>query len=132
MTLFISGNFTLHSGKSSNFKIDCDGLDHIDYKALADIVVPKLPYNFSTVYGIPKGGVRFALALSKYCRPCNNLLIVDDVLTTGGSMEEAKKLHQYDGHHTKYDHIFGLVVFARNQPADWIFSIFQMPDWIKC
>ena len=53
--------------------------------------------------------------------------IVDDVLTTGGSMEEFKIKRQWRDP-SKY---IGWVVFSRNRPPDWVRVLFQMPKvWV--
>ena len=54
------------------------------------------------------------------CMHCVPLLIVDDVFTTGGSMERVR-----DGRVAQ-----GAVVFARNQTTSWITTLFQMTP--KC
>ncbi len=123
MNLFQTGDFTLHSGKQSNFKIDCDALTDEDWQALA-----KLIYNavgrFGKVVGVPTGGLKLAKALEPYCSVTHTspVLIVDDVLTTGGSMNELRnKLRSEHGRS-----IIGIVVFARNWCPHWITPIFEM------
>lgn len=123
MSLFNTGTFRLHAGGVSNFKIDCDHLSDEDIQAVADLVGPKL--FFHTVIGVPTGGLRFARALEKYSQPGGSdapLLIVDDVLTTGVSMEQAKKEHMW------YTPPIGVVIFARGKCPDWVTPIFQMLD----
>ena len=89
--LFQYKKFTLHSGGISYFKIECDAITKEDYKTLAKIVSDKI--KFKDVYGVPRGGIPFEKALKEYIsNDSNNLLIVDDVLTTGGSMQE--EIHQ--------------------------------------
>ena len=56
---------------------------------MAKIISKKI--RFSTVYGIPTGGERLAKALEKYTTENSCFLIVDDVFTTGNSMEKARK-----------------------------------------
>ena len=52
---------------------------------------------------------------------------VDDVLTTGGSMNEFKRKRQF---RNPTDYI-GWVVFARTPPPDWVNVLFQMPKhWV--
>ena len=52
-------------------------------------------------------------------------MIVDDVLTTGGSMDEFKEEHFKD------KKVVGWVVFSRNRPPDWVNVLFQMPKhWV--
>lgn len=116
--LFQSGKFTLHGGAESSFKIDCEALTEADLDCLArmisDLVGP-----FSCVYGVPTGGVRIANALRKYSTgtPWPNL-IVDDVLTTGASMEE-----EYAKHAGKH---IGAVIFARGPVPSWVTPLFTM------
>jgi len=119
--LFQQGEFTLHSGKQTNFKIDCDALADDDWGALATMVSER--FDFSVVHGIPRGGEKFAKALQEYMNPHSAfVLIVDDVLTTGRSMEEARG--KYGVELCK-----GVVVFARGLCPNWICPLFQMlPD----
>ena len=117
--LFNYGFYQLHSGQFSNYKIDCDALTDKDIEALARMIDEK--FMFFDVIGIPQGGLRLAQALGKYTRTSGPLLIVDDVLTTGKSMEEMKKRH--GGLDT-----IGIVIFARNPCPYWVKSIFQMWD----
>lgn len=51
------------------------------------------------------------------------LLIVDDVLTTGRSMEDARRANSAYRH---MDDVIGAVIFARAKPAPWIKPVFQM------
>jgi len=119
--LFQYKKFTLHSGGTSYFKIECDALTDQDYQTFAKILSKKI--KFRKVYGIPRGGIPFENAFKEYeSNDNNNLLIVDDVFTTGNSMEEAKKKFLDMG----YDNIFGVVVFARNDCTEWIKPIFKM------
>jgi len=113
MSLFQSGAFTLHSGASSDFKIDCDALTDADWAALAAWVAPSLP-PFGDVVGVPEGGHAFARALRPYVTSGPSVL-VDDVLTTGASMEQ----------HRTSDNMRGLVLFARGEPPSWVRAIFS-------
>lgn len=110
--LFNSGNFTLHSGQQSSFKIDCDALTTADLEALACFAVGFLP-PFGSVEGVPTGGLSLAAALKPYATE-GPLLIVDDVLTTGASMEE----------HRDSREAIGLVIFARGQVPAWVTPLF--------
>ena len=119
--LFQYKKFTLHSGGTSYFKIEFDALSDEDYKTFAKILSKKV--KFKEVYGIPRGGIPFENAFLEYkTNDNNNLLIVDDVFTTGGSMEEAKKQFLDKG----FDEILGVVVFARNKCPNWINPIFEL------
>lgn len=116
--LFNFGAFTLHSGHTSHFKIDCDALTDQDLQSLADLISTKI--QFKQAIGVPSGGLRFATALNKYADPNQTLtLIVDDVLTTGKSMQEYAEKYQDQP-------IKGLVIFARNTCPEWITPIFSM------
>lgn len=125
MNLFRLGDFTLHSGVRSRFKIDCDALTDDDWQALAFLASQHLPV-FSHVCGIPRGGDRFAAALAKYAVSGADdlpILIVDDVLTTGGSMrrERDRSLTFRAG-----CGVIGCVVFARGSCPDWVTPLFAI------
>jgi len=120
MQLFQRGNFTLHSGEWSGFKIECDALTEHDWATLAFMVSQR--FVFSNVIGIPRGGLTFADALKPYAsnRTGDPWLIVDDVLNTGGSMElERQKLGELGMN------VVGVVVFARRPCPEWIYPMYQ-------
>lgn len=114
--LFQHGRFTLHSGQVSPLKIECDALGETDWDTLARIVAARL--TFSAVLPVPMGGIPFAKALRPHCGGKGPLLIVDDVLTTAGSMEQARELHGDPD-------AIGAVVFARGPCPSWVTPIFQ-------
>jgi len=118
MSLFRLGDFTLHSGNKSYYKIDCDALTDKDWATLARMIYESVG-KFRKVVGIPNGGLKLAQALKPYRFPNPEYptLIVDDVLTTGNSMEEIRK--------TMGDCI-GAVVFARNKCPNWITPLFSV------
>jgi len=117
MNLLQLEKITLHSGKISDFKIECDSLTEADWDTLA-YLGSRIVGNFSSVYGIPRGGIPFAKAMEKYVGDMGPHLIVDDVLTTGGNILEV--LHNYK------DSI-GLVAFARGRA--WpVKAIFYMNE----
>lgn len=123
-TLFKRGRFVANSELILDFKIECDALSDEDIETLAYMISEK--YYFSDVFGVPRGGDRLADALKKYINSKHGkILLVDDVLTTGGSMErrreELLKEDEYDE-----DYIFGIVVFARKRCPDWITPVFQL------
>jgi hypothetical protein len=113
MNLFEVGPFTLPSGLTTYFKIECDVLT--GWEALARLAAEMLP-PFSQVEGVPRGGVAFAEALEPYRSSEGGLLIADDVWVTGLSMHR----------HRQARPAFGVVAFARNPVADWVTSLFQM------
>lgn len=122
ITLFQQGSFRLHGGLNSDFKIDCDALSTQDLKTLASLIVRRM--HFCKVIGIPHGGTRLAQELVIYTKDVSSqVLIVDDVLTTGGSMELARKntIKQHD-----LQNIIGAVIFARSECPYWVYPIFRM------
>lgn len=117
MSLFIKENIILHSGEQSDFKIECDALTDEDLECLAYLVSKR--FDFFRVKGVPTGGERFAQKLEMYeSDESENILLVDDVLTTGNSMEDCKK--------QSLGEIKGVVIFARGKCPAWVTPIFQM------
>ena len=110
--LFEYGSFVLHSGSTTTWRINCDILTEQDWDCIANIVMEQVPY-FGEVEGVPTGGLHFAQALRPYISE-GPLLIVDDVLTTGKSMEQ---------HRGQRDAI-GVVLFARGLTPSWVTTIF--------
>jgi len=139
MSLFQKKEFFSHSGELLDFKIECDALTEEDLETFVYLIGSR--YGFKRVIGIPKGGERLAEALKEYEDPeMWSTLIVDDVLTTGGSMEEARlSLFAEDPEITETN-VMGVVLFSRMYPDDvpsWIKPIFQIwkyehPDrWLQ-
>ena len=120
MNIFQLGDFKLHSGQKSKWKIDCDALTDADYETFAWIVSNEFKIKFGKVKPIPRGGNRFAEALKKYESRSWDIhtLIVDDVLTTGKSFEAMRR--------KEVENILGVVIFARGKCPDWVIPIFQM------
>lgn len=125
MNLFTKQNITLHSGNKSDFKIECDALTDEDWDCLAYLISKQI--SFDSVRGVPNGGNKLANALKKY--ETNTwqqiILIVDDVLTTGKSMEEMKEKVLSEPHN-KDTIIKGAVIFSRGETPNWILSLFKM------
>lgn len=121
MALFNKGFFKLHSGAISNLKIDCDVLTDEDYEALAFLIAKH--FKFGDVYGIPDGGAKLAAALKPYITSDSlYCLLVDDVLTTGKSMQKWRKEIERDARFV----VLGVVIFARSKCPGWITPIFQL------
>lgn len=119
MNIFQTGEFTLHSGSLSNFKIECDALTDKDLDTIALLISQK--FDFKTVIGVPYGGTRLATKLRIYADPnSDNNLVVDDILTTGASMEEYRVTNDEEN--------IGIVIFARGPCPEWVMPIFQMWD----
>jgi len=121
MNLFQTGQYKLNSGKVSYFKIECDALTDDDIESLAHMISQIVP-KFSSVTGVPRGGVKLAESLEKYIdTSTSRVLIVDDVLTTGGSMERMREQFSCNK-----DNIVGSVIFARGKCPEWIIPLFSM------
>lgn len=122
MNLFQKQETTLNSGQVSDFKIECDALTDADIECIAYLISQRV--RFRGVIGVPTGGIRIAEAVDKYSEINNEelpTLIVDDVLTTGGSMERLKAdCDKY------YSHIIGMVIFARGKCPDWVTPLFSL------
>lgn len=115
MSLFELGDFRLHSGEQSAWKIECDALTDADLKALASRAASRI--DFGDVLGVPRGGLRFAAALRPYVKHGHHpMLIVDDVLTTGRSVQELRQ---------KHPGAIGLVIFSRGICPPDVRAIFQ-------
>ena len=124
--LFQKVDFKSHAGLDLSWKIEMDALSDNEWKCIAHMIT-ELSQPFRAAIGIPRGGLKLGGYLNEYStqNPKDPYLIVDDVLTTGGSMEEFKEEHFKD------KKVVGWVVFARRKPADWINTLFQMPKhWV--
>lgn len=122
MSLFQLGDFRLHSGAASRWKIDCDALTDEDWDTLALMIKERVPA-FGCVVGIPTSGMKLERSLTRYEESDNDMvLIVDDVLTTAASMEKEKRIYLQAS-----SIIHGAVVFARGPCPDWVTPLFQMP-----
>ena len=124
MNLFQRSDIILHSGGRSDFKIECDGLTDKDLKTIAYLISKKYS-PIRLAYGVPTGGKRLERFLKDYTVDDKNgcILIIDDVLTTGGSMEEFKNEIISENYR---DGCRGVVIFARGKCPEWVEPIFQM------
>lgn len=123
--LFVPGPYKgTHGSILPDGKIDCDALATVEIEWCASYIARRV--KFFQVIPIPNGGNRLAEALQKYCSDTpeiDPILIVDDVLTTGKSMELAMELASWKGKHP-----IGYVIFARGPLPDWIKAIFYLED----
>ncbi len=116
--MFQLGDFTLHSGQESEWKIECDAAKDGDWETWAALI-SEMAGNFREVVGVPRGGIRLATVLEKYKVPGDfPVLVVDDVLTTGESI--LRTLDNLEG-------AVGWVVFARGDCPPGVQALFQMP-----
>ena len=128
MGLFNVGDFTLHSGGRTRFKIDCDELPLSSLGAIADALVRRIATPYCAVLpvrsrdGTIAPAVRFLSGLldKRIRKGAAHILIVDDVLTTGASMEEARQARAAPRL------CIGAVVFARGPCPDWVTPLFTM------
>ena len=94
-------------------------------------MIMELTQPFQVAVGVPRGGIKLGKLLNEYATGDEKdpVCIVDDVLTTGGSMEVfyQKHLHVQSILGNKAFTAFGWVVYARNQPPNWVKALFQMP-----
>lgn len=115
--LFNTGSFKLHSGDESDWEIDCRALQWGDWLWAAREVATRV--QFGSVEGVPTGGLAFARALEPYCT-VGPLLIVDDMMTTGQSMEELR---------AGRSPCVGYVLFDRTGlTSDWIKALWRFVD----
>lgn len=124
MPLFEEKDFITHSGLRTFWKIECDSLTEEDWATLAKIVASTI--KFRRAIGVPSvNGEKFAEQLNILSNPYSStILLVDDVLTTGKSLEELWDEQLDEG--SSPDFIKGAVVFARGECPGWITPIFQL------
>ena len=84
-------------------------------------------FEFAGIYGIPRGGLCLAVALSHKLKvklisePINNSLIVDDVYETGFTLNPLKKI----------EGAMFFVLFSKKEPTWWkSVNISQKKEWI--
>lgn len=112
--IIVPGTFTAHSGQELTWKIECDSLSDDDIRGIAFALSQVLP-TFGSVEGVPRGGLRLAEAMRQYATT-GALLIVDDVCTTGGSLEVYRAGRE----------AIGAVIFNRGELPDWCDALFEV------
>ena len=119
--LFQKVDFESHAGADLSWKIEMDALSVHEWKCISHIIMD-FSKPFQKAIGIPRGGTVLGKILDKYStgKSTDPICIVDDVLTTGMSMEEEKKKYTDIG-------VIGWVVFARGSVPFWIDALFRMP-----
>ena len=120
--LFKAESFVSHSGLDLNWKIECDALSDPEWFTISQMIMEVSP-PFREAHGIPRGGVKLGNLLRQYGtkKKEDPICIVDDVLTTGGSMVECAET-EFEG-----ENVIGWVVFSRSHMPDWINALFRMP-----
>lgn len=123
MPLIVPGIFVASAGRELSHKIECDALSAETLAGFASLFAER--FVFTEVEGVPTGGIRFARALQRHARPPGAagrlLLIADDVLTTGASMERQRAGREAQG----------VVLFARGPCPEWVVPIFQLNDDLR-
>ena len=101
-----------------------DALSHKEWECIA-LMIMELTPPFKEAIGIPRGGNILGKLMNHHGtgKREDPICIVDDVLTTGGSMNEFKTKRQWRNP-SKY---IGWVVFSRSQTPHWVNALFQMP-----
>lgn len=116
MNLFQMGHFLLSSGEETNWKIECDALTQKDWETVAHLVRSRIP-RYRSVEGVPRGGLLLATLLFFLKDSDGPLLLVDDVYTTGRSMEALRNGRE----------AVGYVLFARKPVTQpWITALFTL------
>lgn len=123
--LFRRGDVTLASGLKSDFKIDCDALSDSDLACIAFMLSLRLQ-PFSMVEGVPEGGLRLAGYMRSYVSDSGPLLIVDDVFTTGMSINRCIAANRWGE-----EPYIGAVIFARNPTPKWITPLFICSEEVR-
>lgn len=124
MSLLEQGDFTLHSGDKSWWKINCDafkGQEAILARMIWEKLFPMDHYEQVIHPESRSESIVHSLAkeLRKDCwKTSVNILLIDDVLTTGKSMEELKATINQEQYF-----VHGVVIFDRSSG--------KCPDWIK-
>lgn len=110
--LFRLAQIRLHSGGASDWIIDCSVLTEDDLRCLARLAHRSVG-PWGPVEGVPRGG----LPLAEACRELSTdgpLLIVDDVCTTGASLEDQRQDRR----------AHGIVIFSRGVTPLWVTPLF--------
>ena len=123
--LFQKVDFKSHAGLDLKWKIEMDALTPNEWDCISTMILEISP-PFKEAIGIPRGGSFLGKLMNRHGtgKREHPICIVDDVLTTGLSMNEFKTKRQWRNP-SKY---IGWVVFARIiPPDDWVRALFQMP-----
>ena len=124
--LFQKIDFTSHAGLDLTWKIEMDALSHREWECISHMIRELSP-PFREAIGIPRGGNVLGKLLNRHGtgKEEHPICIVDDVLTTGMSMDTYRE--EMDIERWQKSCALGWVVFARVRPPKWIKELFQMP-----
>lgn len=134
MPLFQSGDFLLHSGQHSAWKLECEAITLDEMKVIAKLLAERLPA-FSRTVSVSEDSNNPATilrgCLAQYAEETNKtLIVVDDVFTTGSTMSSARRKLQESYVYSQYN-IMGAVIFAREPIFDWIIPLFTLSPVIR-
>ncbi len=119
--MFKWGKFTSHSGLELFWKICCEHHTDEDWACIAELIASRV--KFRRVLGIPTGADKLAALLHPRCDgDARDILIVDDVLTTGDSLRQMRQKLRDEGE----ANIVGIVVYARGPCPWWVTPIFGL------
>jgi len=129
--LFQWGDFTLHSGEKSWWRIDCDNMNDSELAIIARLMANKVGlFNGVSIPNSHPGSAVHRLKQYVYEHAEPRImsegiiyLVVDDVLTTGSSMEERRSSILKGGNIAE---VKGTVIFARGKCPEWVTPIFQL------
>ena len=120
--LFQKVDFKSHAGLDLTWKIEMDALTPNEWDCISHMIRELSP-PFREVIGIPRGGNILGKLMNRHGtgKREDPICIVDDVLTTGGSMIEYAET-EFGG-----EDVIGWTVFARGQMPEWVNALFRMP-----
>lgn len=130
MSLLRWGKIQLHSGGESWWSLDCDDLSDSELAVCAKMISLKNgPFAQAVEPSSHHGSAapRLASILNQVYATHHigdGLIAVDDVLTTGASLEELRK--ELQRQYPNADAVRGYVIFARGDCPDWITPIFRL------
>ncbi len=127
------GWFRSHSGIQLPWKLNLDCLTDSTLEALAKLLQSK--FVFSEVFAVPSdehlprtpAGPRLVCIIKRLCTFDERYppLIVDDVLTTGKSMEDFREVVMRN----RSGIPIGFVIVARGQVPNWVWPFLTVNEW---
>ena len=115
-SLFARVAFTLPSGETTSWRVDCSALTDADLECVAHLAAGRVGH-FGSVEAVVPGGERFAEALRRHATR-GPLLLAADVLLSGETMERQRGDRE----------AVGAVIFARGLPPAWVQPVFALGD----
>lgn len=113
---------TLHSGRRSEYKIECDEFTDLEIDTMCQLLAKIIP-PFGSVFGVPTGGTRLEDAIRPFMS-VGPALFIDDVWTTGGSMKQYHTVMKPD-HGIQCD-CLKVVLFTRGFAPTGVISLFDI------